>query len=585
MKVRLSNILGFLGVLAMALIMTAGLSERPETGFVDWEPMPEGCTSVLVGKLASVDGSTMTTHTCDCGVCDWTWRHVPAADHKEGAKRKIYHINQYVTWPPNEGLKWERIKDNDTGIEIPQPTHTYAYHHGMFGYMNENQVAIGESTIGCQRKLRNPTPSATFDITSLTLMAMERSQTAREAIKIMGTLAEEYGYGFNDAGEMLAVADPNEVWIFEIMPAGPLWTPDSNKPGAVWCAQRVPDDHVSVTPNESRIGEIDTKNSDYFLASPNVISLAVEMGFYNPDSGDPFNWKKAYAPVEGSAASTGARRGRLWRFLQLVAPSQNFNPETPNMDLPFSVKPDKKIAVEDVFAITRDKYQGNSYDPAVGIKGGPFANPNYFKGFSVDGNSYSGPRCICVNNVEYTTVTQCRDWLPDPIGGIVWLSFGAQDTACYMPLYAGITAVPQSFMVGDHYVFSRDSARWAFDYVDFHTQVAYSLAMEDVIKARDKWEKTAVERTQVIDEFANQLYKNDEGQARAFLTDYCLTNADRVVKAWWELGDFLLVKFNHFRLYDPEKRRTGRLRLPDWWNKAVVEMDKLEAMPPRPARK
>ena len=585
MKVKLSNILGFLGVLVMALIMTAGLTERPATGFVDLDPLPEGCTSVLVGKLASVDGSTMTTHTCDCGVCDWTWRHVSAADHEEGAKRKIYHINQYVTWPPDEGLKWERIKDNDTGIEIPQPAHTYAYHHGMFGYMNENQVAIGESTIGCQRKLRNPTPSATFDITSLTLMAMERSQTAREAIKIMGALAEEFGYGFNDAGEMLAVADPDEVWIFEIMPAGPLWTPKSNKPGAVWCAQRVPDDHVSVTPNESRIGEIDIKNSDYFLASPNVISLAVEMGFYDPDSGDPFNWKKAYAPVEGSAASSGAGRGRLWRFLQLLAPSQNFKAETPNMDLPFSVKPDKKIAVEDVFAITRDKYQGNSYDPAVGIKGGPFANPNYFKSFSVDGNNYRGPRCICVNNVEYTTVTQCRDWLPDPIGGIVWLSFGAQDTACYMPLYAGITAVPQSFMVGDHYVFSRDSARWAFDYVDFHTQVAYSLAMEDVIKARDKWEKTAVERTQVIDEFAHQLYKKDEGQARDFLTDYCLTNADRVVKAWWDLGDFLLVKFNHFRLYDPEKRRTGRLQLPEWWNKAVVEMDKLEPMPPRPARK
>jgi dipeptidase len=577
--------MGFLGVLAMALIMTAGLTERPQATFTDWEPLPEGCTSVLVGKLASADGSTMSTHTCDCGVCDWTWRHVPAADHKEGAKRKIYHINQYVTWPPEEGLKWERIKDNDTGVEIPQPAHTYAYHHGMFGYMNENQVAIGESTIGCQRKLRNPTPSATFDITMLTLMAMERATTAREAIKTMGSLAEEYGYGFNDAGEMLAVSDPNEIWIFEIMPAGPLWTPKSNKPGAVWCAQRVPDDHVSVTPNESRIGEIDLDDSDYFLASPNVVSMAVEMGFYDPESGEPFNWKKAYAPVEGSAASSGARRGRLWRFFQLVAPSKNFSDEIPNMDLPFSVKPDKKISVEDVFTITRDKYQGNKYDPASGIKGGPFANPNYFRSFRLGEDSYSGPRCICVNNVEYTTVTQCRDWLPAPIGGIIWLSFGAQDTACYMPLYAGITAMPQSFMVGDHWVFTRDSARWAFDYVDFHTQVAYSLAMEDVLKAREKWEKSAVDRTLVIDEFANQLYKKDKDQARAFLTDYCLTNADRVVKAWWDLGDFLLVKFNHFRLYDPEKRRTGRLQLPDWWNEALVELEKLEPMPERPARR
>jgi dipeptidase len=496
----------------------------------------EGCTSILVGKNASADGSTMSTHTCDCGMCDWTFRFVPAADHEEGDIRKIYHINQYTTWPPEQGLKWEKYKDDYTGLDIPEVPHTYAYIHGMFGYMNENQVALGESTIGCQRKMRNSTPSAKFDITMLTLMAVERAKTAREAIQIMGDLGTTYGYGFNDGGEMLAVSDPNEVWIFEIMPVGPLWTPEIGKPGAVWCAQRVPDDHVSVTPNESRIGEIDLENGEYFMASSNAVSYAVENGFYDPESGKPFNWKKAYSPSEGSAESTQGRRGRLWRFFNIVAPSLNLGPETEGMDLPFSVKPDKKLSVQDVIAITRDKYKGVLFDPTEGIKGGPFANPNYYRGFEVDEQRYNGPRCICVNNVEYTTLTQCRGWLPDPIGGILWLSFGAQDTACYMPLYCGVAEIPESFQVGDHFVFSRDSARWASDYVDYHTQVAYSYAIEDVMKAQEKWEGNAFRSIPIIDNAALELFEKNPEEARQFLTDFSVNNANCVVDAWWKLG-------------------------------------------------
>ncbi|MCK4760318.1 MAG: C69 family dipeptidase, partial [Candidatus Aminicenantes bacterium] len=336
-----------------------------------------GCTVVLVGKDASTDSSVMTTHTADCSICDWTWRHVPAADHEPGSTRKIYYIDQIRTWPPETGGKWEMYKENYTGIEIPQVPRTYAYHHGAFGYMNEHQLAIGESTIGCRRKMRNPTPSAKIDITTLTLIVMERCRTAREAIQTMGKLAEEYGYGYHDSGEMLAVADPDEVWIFEVMPVGPLWTPKSGKPGAVWCAQRVPDDHVSVCPNESRIGEIDLDRPDYFMASLNVISYAVENGFYDPKSGKPFNWKKTYSPSEYSATSSGGTRARLWRFFELVAPSRNFSPDTPNMEFPFSVKPDKKLSLQDVIDITRDKYQGTPLDPAEGLRGGPFSNPNY----------------------------------------------------------------------------------------------------------------------------------------------------------------------------------------------------------------
>lgn len=548
-----------------------------------WPPVPEGCTVVLVGKDASTDGSVMTTHAADCGMCDFTFRHVPAADHPEDAIRKIYHINQIRTWPPEVGNKWDMYVENDTGVTIPQVPHTYAYIHGVFGYMNDQQLGIGESTIGCRRKMYNNTPSAVMDITTLTLIAMERCKTAREAITTMGTLAEQYGYGFHDGGEMLAVGDPQEVWIFEIMPVGPLWSPKTGKPGAVWCAQRVPDDHVSVCPNESRIGEIDLENTDYFLASSNVVSFAIEQGFYDPESGEPFSWKKAYSPSETSAAESGGGRARMWRFFDLVVPSRQFSPDTPNMEFPFSVKPDKKLSLEDVMTIMRDKYQGTSYDPGEGMKGGPFANPNYHpRALSVDGETYNMARPISVNRAEYTTVTQSRSWLPDPIGGIVWVALGAQDTSCFIPFYAGVKKIPSSFSVGDHWVFSRDSARWAFDYVDFHTQVAYSFAIEDVKKTREKWEHTTVEQIKAIDTAAHALFRQEPKLALEFLTDYCSIKAEKIIKAWWELGDMLLVKYNHLGQYDPEKRRITNLSYPEWWIKEVI---KYHSLTPRKNRR
>ncbi len=537
---------------------------RPSSGGREFAG-PEACTVIMVGRDASTDGSVITTHAADCGVCDFTWRHFPAADHKPGTMRKIYHINQIRSWPPSEGLKWDLVKKDTAGLEIPEPPHTHGYHHAVFGYLNDRQLAIGESTIGNQRKISNPTPSGLFDITMLTLLAMERCATAREAIKLMGSLAERYGYGYHDGGEMLAVADPNEVWVFEIMPAGPLWTPQSGKPGAVWCAERVPDDEVSVCPNESRIGEIDLAKPDFFMASPNVVSFAVEQGLYDPKGGRPFSWKRAYSPVDQSAASSKGRYSRMWRFFDLVAPSRKLGPETPNMDFPFSVKPDRKLSIADVMALTRDKSRDTVFDPVKGIRGGPFQNPNY----------YRGTRLISVANVEYTTVTQSRRGLPDAVGGIVWVALGAQDTSCYVPFYAGATAIPDAFGIGDHWTLDRRAARWAFDYVDFHVQAAYNAALEDVKAARKAWEDEAVARTPDIDRQANELYAKNPGRATKFLTDYVLTNARNVVDAWWKLGDDLWVKYNHLGNYEAKKRTTGRIPTanPAWWDRAVRAVD------------
>ncbi|UCE06624.1 MAG: C69 family dipeptidase [bacterium] len=540
----------------------------------------DGCTVVIVGKKASTDGSVISTHTCDCGFCDWTWRYVSPADHEEGATRKIYWFNQFVTEPPSKGLRWDAIADNFNGLEIPQILHTYGYLHGMFGYMNDNQVAIGESTIGCRKEMDNETPAPKFDITMLTLIAMERAKTARNAIKIMGDLAVKYGYGHTDTGEMLAVSDPNEIWIFEVMPVGPLWVPESGMPGAIWCAQRVPDDHVSVCPNESRIGEIDLKNKDYFMASENVISYAVDNGYYDPDSKKPFNWKRAYSPSEYSASSTNGSRGRLWRFFDMVAPSKKFSPGNPNMDFPFSIKPEKKLSVADVIEILRDKFDGTRFWTARGLQGGPFQNPNRLPyGFKLEGKRYDTPRCIGVNRAEYITVTQCRDWLPNPIGGLIWLGFGAQDTGCFMPFYQGVTRIPRSFEIGDHFEFDRKSARWAFDYVDFHTQVVYSYAIQDVRAAQQKWEKSAIERTPEIDEKALALYKESSDKAQEYITEYCNNNANLVINAWWELGDQLLVKYNHLWVYDVKERKRKPLEYPEWWLKELVKYNDLKPRP------
>ncbi len=250
------------------------------------------------------------------------------------------------------------------------------------------------------------------------------------------------------------------------------------------------------------------------------------------------------------------------------------------MEFPFSVKPEKKLSAHDVMIMTRNKFEGTPYCPADGLQGGPFANPNRLPyGFKLDGKTYNRPRVIGVNRAEYVTVTQCREWLPNPIGGLVWLAFGAQDTSCFMPLYMGISGIPKSFEFGDHWEFDRKSARWAFDYVDFHTQVLYSYAIEDVRKSQAIWEESAVKRTPVIDKFAEELYKKDPSQARQFLTDYCMNNANRVIDAWWELGDYLLVKYNHLWIYDTKSRKRLPLKFPDWWLKELIKYNKLEPQP------
>lgn len=269
----------------------------------------------------------------------------------------------------------------------------------------------------------------------------------------------------------------------------------------------------------------------------------------------------------------------MWRLFDLAAPSREFNADLPNNEFPFSVKPDKKISVQDLMRISRDHYEGTQFAPGKGISGGPFGNPRYYSSsIQLDGKNYSYPRTISKNTAEYTAIVQLRNWLPDEIGGILWLALGAQDTSCYMPFYAGINRIPESLTVGNLWEMNRNSARKAMDYVDFHTAVAYNVMIEDVKEAQFKWEEGALAQISKVDLKAYDLYLQDPEKTSEYLTNFCIDNTSQVVDAWWKLADDLFVKYNHFRRYTVEdgERKYSTIQLPEWYQRLIVEEENLQ---------
>ncbi len=272
--------LGLSVIVAMAIVLIAA------TPFL-------ACTSIPMGKAATVDGSVMTAHTCD-GWYDARTFVVLGTKHAATDTFKVY-----------SGLLHSDRAEPILLGEIPEAPETYTYFYAGYPYMNDQGVIMGETTIGNRSELK--TTDGIFYIEMLQILALQRAKTAREAVLIMGAAAERYGY--RDAGECLTVGDQNEVWHFEIVPPGPLVT------GAIWAAVRIPDDHVGVSANRSRIGEI-KENDPNYLYSSNVFSVATEKGWWDPKSGTPFLFYDAYNP----SVSLGSRR-REWRVLSTFAPS------------------------------------------------------------------------------------------------------------------------------------------------------------------------------------------------------------------------------------------------------------------------
>ena len=513
--------LAVLAVYGPALQSTADIEGKGDTAL-------ESCTSVIVGRLASVDGSTMTSHSCDSN-SDRTWINiVPHKKHSPGDMCPVYLQSKRTKGPNDRPLKKG---------EIPQVPETYAFINTAYPCLNEQQLAIGETTFGGKRELRSK--EGIIDCPELYRLVLERAKTAREAIRIADELTKTYGY--TDYGECLTFADPQETWHFEIL------GPGEGKKGAVWAAVRIPDDHVGVSANASRIRQIDLDDPENCMASDNVYSLAQEMGWWNPDRGEPFEFCYAYA----SRRSMGSRR-REWRVLSRVAPSLNLDPNGENF--PLSVKPENKLSVKDVLDIFRDTYQDTPFDmtqtlTVVDREGktvkspvaSPFLNRDLMTLLKVQRE-----RTICCKAATYLQITQSRSWLPDPIGGVVWLGYDNPATTPHTPFYCGITQMPDSYMADGRGEFRTDCAWWAFRRVSQLALFRWQPMSEGIAKVWSEIENKIFADQAQIEEEALRLYREDPAKAKQFLTDYCIKTAEEAVAAYWKLGDDLWASFTRY---------------------------------------
>jgi dipeptidase len=525
-KSRLLPILTIgLAALALALLSVPAVRRAAVQPCLEFD----SCTSILVGRLASADGSTMTSHSCDSG-SDRTWINiVPNRKHKPGETAKIY-LEPKLTKGPDDPDRLE------TG-EIPQVAETYAYLNAAYPIMNEHQLAIGETTIGGRRELHSE--DGIIDAPELYRLCLERAKTAREAIRVADALTAKYGY--IDWGECFTFADPKEVWQFEI------YGPGKGKKGAVWAAQRVPDDEIGCSANAGRIRKLDLADSDFFMASANVMSQAGEMGFWSKQGGEPFDFTYAYNP--DSRTSLYSRR-REWRVLSLLAPGLGLNPDSENF--PFSVRPEKNVTVRDLLAIFRDTYDGTEFDmtrtlTTVNRKGetvkSPVASP-FMNGDLRELFRIKRERTICSPASTYLQITQSRDWLPGPIGGVVWLGYDNPATTPHTPFYIGIDRMPDSYMVDGRRACRRDCAWWAYRTVSKLALFRWQEMTKDIGKVWGDIEDRAFANQAAFEEQALTLYGKDPKKAKELLTKYCLDGADAAVAAYWRLADQLWLKYS-----------------------------------------
>lgn len=504
----------------------------------DWQGgVPEGCTSVTVGRLASFDGSVITSHTDDSHRTR-SWMDIqPPRKYPAGATVKMY----------------KREKDNSQAMPayghreigtIPQVEETFGYINTAYPCMNTRQLGIGESTFGGREELQSD--AGLVDCQRLCKLMLERCETAREAIKMADALTKEYGW--NDAGECLTIADTKEVWHFEIV------GPGKGEVGAVWVAQRVPDDHISVNANASTIRQIDLENPDYFMASDNVFEVAQAKGYWDPAQG-PFSFCEAYAPH--SRASVAAWR-REWRVFDLLAPSLKLNPMAGNY--PFSVKPDKKVTLQQLVDLFKDYYEDTPYDmtkdllvadkegkAVISPLGNPFMPYDMLEMLRINGGwGALGERTIARWYTMYATIIQCRDWLPDPIGGVVWLAQDNVATSLYVPVYCGVTDVAKPYKTpGRVNGFTRESAWWAFNRLGTLAAQRWGDMRHDVDAVWNPLQAKLFVEQKTVEAEAQRIYETQGTQEVVkFLTDYSTRWEEKVVKRAWRLGDELWTKYD-----------------------------------------
>ncbi|MGD2151759.1 MAG: C69 family dipeptidase [Gemmatimonadales bacterium] len=510
-----------------------------------------GCTSIMVAKDASTDGSVMTAHSCDGNYRTWL-QIEPRRENPPGARRPIYWGLLHTETP--DDMRGVRLKG-----DIPEVERTFAYYNVAYPAMNEKGLAIGETTIGGRAALRND--EGLFLIENLQAIALERTTTARAAIQLIGELVKEYGYG--DWGECLTFADSREVWHFEIMGAGPF------EVGAVWAAVRIPDGHVGVSANIPRISELDLDDPDHYMASENVYSLAEEMGWWDPDSGEPFKWWKAYGRTDRQGNPVPPYSTREFFILSTMAPSLNLTMDME--ELPFSVEPDEKVSIRDVLRYYRETYEGTELDMTRNLmvpyrprRGEPIeGRPDSVKSPAVNNWSIRGDlglllntlkpgtvetqRTIAISACSYSQVIQARDWLPPEIGTVAWFSFDNPGQSPRIPIWAGVTELPESFKIDCQHKYRTDSACWWFRRANRLAMIEWGWAREYIEGAVQQYEDRAFEELPLIEQRALELMRGEGGDDpmayREFLTRYTDGFARATMQRWWELGDLFWAAF------------------------------------------
>lgn len=471
------------------------------------------CTNLLAGKLATVDGSTMITYAADSYMLFGALYHYPARNYPEGTMLDIYE------WDTGKYLG-----------QIKQALQTYS----VVGNMNEFQVSIAETTFGGREELIDTT--GIIDYGSLMYIALQRSRSAREAIRVMTSLVEEYGY--YSSGESFSIADPNEVWIMEMIGKGP------NNKGAVWVAQRIPDDCIAAHANQARITTFPYDDKNNCLYSVDVIAFAREKGYFKGRNKD-FSFSDVYAPLDYGALR--ACEARVWSFFRQASTDMDkyisyVTGETVER-MPLWVKPAKKLSVQDMKSFMRDQYEGTPLDITKGYGAGVYGSKLRLSplSFKLDGETYYHERPIATQQTGFSFVAQMRNWLPPYIGGILW--FGVDDAAfnIYTPMYCGITSVPECFSEtnGSLLEYSSTSAFWVYNLVSNYAYGKYNLMIDDVRKTQQHWENNFHTLIPSIDKTALSL---PETNAREFLTTFSVTQAENSTIAWKKLGEYLLVK-------------------------------------------
>jgi len=476
------------------------------------------CTNVLVTKNASTEGSTMITYAADSHVLYGELYFRSAEDHPEGAMLDIYE------WDTGKYLG-----------EIEQASHTYR----VVGNMNEHQVSIAETTFGGRDELRDST--GIMDYGNLMYIALQRARTAREAIQVMTSLVDEYGY--YSSGESFSIADPDEVWIMEMIGKGP-----TNK-GAVWVARKVPNGYVSAHANQARITTFPLNDKENCIYSRDVISFAREQGYFDGKNKN-FNFANAYAPLDyGAVRFCEARVWSAFRHMN-EEKADEYKPYIMGESeerMPLFIKPQKKVSARDVQNIMRDHFEGTELDMRKDAGAGPFEVPYRWRPLTweVDGETYLNERAIATQQTGFSFVAEMRNWLPDPVGGILWFGVDDANASVYLPMYAGIESAPYEYKQGNGSMleFSWDAAFWVFNQVSNMSYTRYNYMIEDIRKAQTELEDKFEKMGPAIDNAASSLYEQEPALAREFLTDYVHNQARITVKKWQELGQFLMVKY------------------------------------------